>query len=164
MSNCTFLDNAYAGLMARPDRQSLVTHCTFTGNRVGITHFQEADVVVANCILWDNVLAAIQGPATVTYSNIEGGWEGEGNIDSNPLFADVQGRLSAGSPCIDAGTNDPPGGLMPIDLEGNPRPLDGNGDGYSCRGHGRLSSIRRSRCNRRTPDDCSQRLPTLSRV
>lgn len=127
--NCTFIDNAYAGLMARADGQSLVTHCTFTGNQVGITHFQEGDTVVANCIIWDNVLAAIQDPATVTYSNIEGGWEGEGNIDGNPLFADVQGRLSAGSPCIDAGTNDPPGGLMPIDLEGNPRPLDGNGDG-----------------------------------
>jgi len=127
--NCTFINNTGAGMMARSDGPSLVTHCTFTGNRVGITHFHEGDTVVANCVLWDNILAAIQGPATVTYSNIEGGWEGEGNIDSNPLFADVQGRLSAGSPCIDAGTNNPPAGLMPIDLESNPRPLDGNGDG-----------------------------------
>ena len=36
---------------------------------------------------------------------------------------------STGSPCIDAGTNDPPGGLPLVDIDGNARPLDGNGDG-----------------------------------
>ena len=33
-----------------------------------------------------------------------------------------------GSPCIDAGTNEPASGLPADDLDGNPRPLDGDGD------------------------------------
>ena len=67
----------------------------------------------------------------MTYSDIEGGWPGQSNINSDPLFADADGRLSAKSPCIDAGTNTPPGGLPSTDIEGNPRPLDGNGDGLA---------------------------------
>jgi hypothetical protein len=54
---------------------------------------------------------------------------GPGNISGNPLFADVDGedfRLTAVSPCVDAGTNRP--GPV-VDLAGVPRPLDGNDDG-----------------------------------
>ena len=38
-------------------------------------------------------------------------------------------HLSLDSPCIDAGTNTPPAGLPTTDIEGNPRPLDGDRDG-----------------------------------
>ena len=41
----------------------------------------------------------------IKYSDIEGGWEGEGNIDSDPLFNEHY-TLQEGSPCIDAGTAD----------------------------------------------------------
>ncbi|MBU0618046.1 MAG: hypothetical protein KKI02_10040, partial [Planctomycetes bacterium] len=57
-------------------------------------------------------------------------WE-ESSIDSNPLLRDPEHadyRLQPGSPCIDTGTNDPPGGLPPYDVNGVPRPLDGDGD------------------------------------
>jgi len=57
---------------------------------------------------------------------------GPGNINANPLFANGL-RLAADSPCIDAGTNT----LLLVssnwsasitnDLDGVPRPLDGNG-------------------------------------
>jgi len=43
----------------------------------------------------------------ITYSNIEGGWAGYGNISSNPLFTSPlleDFTLQAGSPCIDSGT------------------------------------------------------------
>ena len=44
----------------------------------------------------------------VEYSNIEGGYEGEGNIDVDPLFCDSTYCLLTGneSPCIDAGNPD----------------------------------------------------------
>ena len=49
------------------------------------------------------------GIPLITFSDIEGGWEGEGNIDTDPLFTDLNNgdyTLQAGSPCIDTGTAD----------------------------------------------------------
>ena len=43
------------------------------------------------------------GGVTVTYSDVENGWSGTGNIDADPLFVDPANgdyRLAAGSPCI----------------------------------------------------------------
>jgi len=65
----------------------------------------------------------------VRYSDIEGGWFGEGNIDADPQFVDTENlHLSEGSPCIDAGNNSavPPSVLT--DLDGNPRIWDGDND------------------------------------
>jgi len=45
----------------------------------------------------------------ISYSNIEGGYEGIGNIDINPLFNDTENddySLQSESPCIDTGTSD----------------------------------------------------------
>ncbi|MDP7246795.1 MAG: hypothetical protein QF389_09500, partial [Planctomycetota bacterium] len=58
------------------------------------------------------------GTPLITYSDIEGGWEGEGNIDTDPLFNEDY-TLQAGSPCIDAGDpNTIPTGSTSVD--GNP--------------------------------------------
>jgi hypothetical protein len=47
---------------------------------------------VTNSILWGNVLEAISTPSglppTVTYSDIQGGTIGTGNLDIEPAFAD----------------------------------------------------------------------------
>ena len=60
-----------------------------------------------------------EGPcsATISYSDVQGGWTGTGNIDLDPLFENpIAGdyHLTIGSPCIDTGspwewTNDPDG-------------------------------------------------------
>jgi hypothetical protein len=65
----------------------------------------------------------VQNSSNVTYSNIEGGHPGVGNIDAPPLFWAPNGapsgeghdfHLKAGSPCIDAG--DP---NSPLDPDGS---------------------------------------------
>lgn len=70
--------------------------------------------------------------ATVTFSNIEGGLAGQGNIDDDPLFVDSLGadpdfHLRLGSPCIDAG-NAAASGVPAVDMDGHPRGIDGDLD------------------------------------
>ncbi len=84
-----------------------------------------------NCILWDggDEIWRSGGPTIdITHSNVHGGWSGSGNIDADPLFVDPDNgdyRLSAGSPCIDAGDNTAvPEGIR-RDLDGNPRFVNG---------------------------------------
>lgn len=90
---------------------------------------------IVNSILWDNgplpVIDGNQATTTIAYSDVEHGWfgRGVGNINEDPLWAlRDDAHLLAGSPCIDAGTNDPEA-LPPNDADGNPRSLDGDGDG-----------------------------------
>ncbi|MCP4543949.1 MAG: right-handed parallel beta-helix repeat-containing protein, partial [Chloroflexi bacterium] len=65
----------------------------------------------------------------VTFCDIRGGYTGEGNIDTDPLFADAGNgdfHLQPGSPCIDKGDNSAPY-LPSTDFEGNARIMDGDG-------------------------------------
>jgi hypothetical protein len=92
----------------------------------GGVYCEHYSLTVLNSILYfDRALASGNeiyvngGIFTVTYSDVAGGWEGEGNIDEDPLFVGSNDyHLQAGSPCIDAGT---PDGAPADDLEGNPR-------------------------------------------
>jgi len=72
-----------------------MTNCTFYGNwaRQGRAISKSSDTVlrIKNCIIWDGGNeVSISNPSTltVTYSDIQGGIEGEGNINADPLFAD----------------------------------------------------------------------------
>jgi len=77
-----------------------------------------APIIITDCILWENEQDQIffdDGPApTVTYCDVQGGYTGMGNIDSDPLFAsgplgdyylDHTGWPLADSPCLDAGSD-----------------------------------------------------------
>jgi hypothetical protein len=74
----------------------------------------------------------VYSPRGSTYGGICPDQTGtNGNISSNPLFRDLSGddyHLGSGSPCLDAGVNDVLG-LPNADPDGNPRIVDGNGDG-----------------------------------
>jgi hypothetical protein len=93
----------------------------------------ELNLTITNSILWGNSPDQIYvkyDPPSVTYSDIEGGWVGEGNISEEPRFVDPPGgdfHLQRGSPCIDKGTN--AAELLDTDFEGDPRIVDGDKNG-----------------------------------
>ncbi|MBT3234203.1 MAG: hypothetical protein HN356_15495, partial [Calditrichaeota bacterium] len=58
--------------------------------------------------MWEEMLVE-GGDFEITYSDIEDGFEGEGNIDADPLFVDAENgdfHLTEDSPCIDVGNPD----------------------------------------------------------
>jgi hypothetical protein len=76
----------------------------------GISCHYSSHPILMNSILWDNspqeIYHDVPSSAIATYSNIEGGWTGTGNLDDYPLFVDPANgnyNLSVISPCIDAG-------------------------------------------------------------
>ena len=114
-----------------------VTNSTIAGNTAaaggGFSCASGASIMAMNNILWENsagtgqqIYIDVHSSATVTYSDVQGGWEGEGNIDSDPLFLDAANgdySLTWGSPCVDTGTDS---GIAE-DIECDPRPIDGDG-------------------------------------
>jgi len=115
-----------------------ITNCTVAHNRLpesqmsslngGVIHSISSDITIRNSIVWYNDGTAISliepvSNSPVLYSNIEGGYPGQSNIDTPPLFASAVvvdyhlksflGRYEPHnnkwvmdnnhSPCIDAG-------------------------------------------------------------
>ena len=59
---------------------------------------------------------------TITYSNVQSGYPGKGNIQINPVFKSLEDYHidCLISPCMDAGNNDAPN-LPDIDIDGQSR-------------------------------------------
>jgi len=121
----------------------IVTNCTFSGNVAsgggGAFYNLKATNAssvfrVTNSILWADTAPEIGGTGgapTVSYSDVQGGYAGTGNINANPLFVSASNlHLTGTSPCIDAGTNSAPS--MPLqDIDGEDRTMDGDENGSS---------------------------------
>jgi pectin methylesterase-like acyl-CoA thioesterase len=97
-----------------------VMNCTLANNTGGGVHRTGTGTLsIVNSILWANGDDLISCAAT--YSCIEDGDAGTGNIAQNPSFVNAAAgdyHLNSGSPCIDAGA---PSGAPPIDLDDLPR-------------------------------------------
>ena len=52
-------------------------------------------VTISNAIFWDNLDRSIQGDATITYSCIQDGFPGIGNINEDPLFVSYFEMISS---------------------------------------------------------------------
>jgi len=130
--NCLFYENSGIGAICNYDCWDpvVITNCTFTSNNLAIANFYDSAPIITNCIMWgdaDGEILNDPGEPVVTYCNVQGGYEGEGNIDTDPMFVDpINGnyRISYGSPCIDAGNNDAVPEDITTDLDGNPRFVD----------------------------------------
>ena len=94
----------------------------------------ESSPTVTNCIVWGNTPDEIRvegGSPAFTFCNVQGGFGGEGNIDADPLFVGGDDyHLTAGSPCIDVGSNAAPE-LPDTDFEGDSRIINGDSVGVA---------------------------------
>lgn len=131
--NCLFTGNnalsAGGGLYLW---QGTVTNCTITGNTAaggGAAIFGGGAAKIANTIVWGHAGAAPLEGSTfgVSYSIVQGGFAGPGNLDIDPLFRDATAgdyQLLPLSPAIDAGANTLIPATVKKDLAGMPRFAD----------------------------------------
>lgn len=94
---------------------TIITNCTIVNNTAydngGGIRCNSLANKIENCILWFNVPDQLLYDSDVTYTNIQNGWIGSGNIDSDPLFVNVENHdyhLTENSPCIDTGNPSTP--------------------------------------------------------
>lgn len=120
LTRCEFIENGSSFSTTQSvvqgatlERCSIVGNATYEFGSSGVVN----NCVLNSCVVWGNLPPI--GPltaSTATYSNIEGGHSGLGNIATPPSFVDRAGgdlRLLPGSPCIDTG--DP---ALPLDSDG----------------------------------------------
>jgi len=147
--NCTFTGNSASiggGIANWISCRPTLINCTFTSNSSTNGNAISCDSMnssfpnvleVINCVLYDGgdeIWNNDNSTITITYSNVQGGWQGLGNIDADPCFADANNgyyhlKSQAGrwepeseswvlddvtSPCIDAGDPMSPIGPEPF--------------------------------------------------
>jgi len=146
--NCVFVlnratsTNSGGAIWAGTSSAVTVRNSTFVGNSASATtgggfYNTSGTSTLANCIFWGNTgnggatannqVTAAGGTNTVSYSLVQGGITGTGNISTTPTFVDQAAynlRLQPTSAGIDAGSNT----LIPtgvsVDFDGNPRRAD----------------------------------------
>jgi Tol biopolymer transport system component len=123
LTNVTFHANSATDMGGGMDNEASnpsLKNVTMSGNQAsqggGMNNGYPSIVSITNSILYGNSggeIYGISGVANVTYSIVQGGYTGTGNLDVNPLLGPVQDNggftqtmaLLPGSPAIDAGDN-----------------------------------------------------------
>ncbi|MGA2230388.1 MAG: right-handed parallel beta-helix repeat-containing protein, partial [Tepidisphaeraceae bacterium] len=147
--NCQFTGNGYNGAVDGGAIYDInysspsIINCTFSVNGAAASSGAPATVggaiyddttstpTIGNTILWNDNGGEISGPgvANVSYSDVQGSYEGDGNISLDPRFNNAfvaDYSLTVSSPAIDAGSNALFNDFSSVttDLAGNPRIVD----------------------------------------
>jgi hypothetical protein len=134
-SSATVINNlVYAsevGVAVKDGTVARLIHNTIADNRTGLMLYEAPDHpglgggrgTVVNSIIWSNGQSiTLDGlsTVTVTYSDVEGGWKGEGNLNADPSFETAEDyHLKEDSPAINAARDE---GIA-HDLDSQPRPV-----------------------------------------
>jgi len=122
--DCTFGGNSAewgGGIFNHWSSQLRMSNCVFTGNIASNGSALSCDpsftalpgrIELTNCILWNGENTLFDpnpdgSTIAVTYSDVQGGWPGEGNINADPCFADLGYWADTGDPNIVVELNDP---------------------------------------------------------
>jgi predicted outer membrane repeat protein len=106
MTNCISEQSAQHGVRVS-NCSPLIANCTITRSTLYGLSLASASPRVINSIIWGNTGGGISGGTpSVSYSDIQGGFTGTGNINADPMFLNAAGgdyRLDECSPAVDAG-------------------------------------------------------------
>jgi predicted outer membrane repeat protein len=103
LMNCMFRGNSAreGGGMYNNESSAILVNCTFNGNSAfmgnalacdSLDEWDSSEVELAECILWDGgdeVWNNDSSDIIIGYSDVQGGCLGEGNIDTDPCFAET---------------------------------------------------------------------------
>jgi hypothetical protein len=126
MRNCLIRNNwaGSGGAIELKHYSHTIANCTITSNIAtsvgGGFYLEDAAPFIVNTILWNDepeeIFINSGDNIEITYSDIQGGWEGEGNMDIEPLFRNptindyylmsIECGDPYNSPCVDAGYPD----------------------------------------------------------
>ena len=122
ITNSLFYDNTAdnrGGAVFMDNSTMEIINSTFYGNSAngngeGLSIYGSSPIIF-NTIVWGDSapagaeIFAFDASPTVTYSNVQGGYPGTGNMQDDPLFIDASSgdfRLLTASPCVDAANSD----------------------------------------------------------
>ena len=135
VTNCVFVGNTatkYGGAIDNTGGVAVYTNCSFVNNTADYSgastnNSYSAKANFNNCIMWNSVVTTqnssmFNAILTITYSDIQGGYSGAGNLNADPKFVRVPSAgtdniwgtsdddygdlsLQLTSPAIDAGNN-----------------------------------------------------------
>lgn len=148
ITNCVFIQNratssnSGGAIWSGNSATVTVRNCTFVANTsattTGAGYLNTGGTSnLANCVFWNNLgstgsttnnqVTTSAGTTTVSYSLVQGGATGTGNISTTPLFVDLAAfdlHLQPASPGVDAGSSSLiPAGIL-VDHDGLPRRVD----------------------------------------
>ena len=119
ISNRAIIDNHSGykggGFSCYETSSPAILNCTVNRNSAFVAgsgiYCSSSSPIILNCIFRGDShdeIFLFSGKPTITYSDIQGGWEGEGNIDEDPLLTlkswfGFDYGLRTASPCIDSG-------------------------------------------------------------
>jgi len=140
--NCVIIGNSVytngAGLRFGFDTSFTITNCTITGNSAGTEGggvVYDKPGTITNSIIWGNTEPQVsawypRSPAVidVSYSDIEGGYPGTGNMNIDPLLLSDGYHIQSNSPCLNSG--DPIYSPLPgeTDIDGEARVINNQVD------------------------------------
>lgn len=111
-----------------------LSNCTLASNFGADEHAMTGPGVLDHCIVWDggDLDAGRHGAITAVYSDIQGGYPGQGNLDADPLFVRPGRWTDANDPNVVLGQDDPNAVWRPGDfhLQSEAGHWDADANGY----------------------------------